>query len=295
MRIESFIRPDIKTVSRVRELECICNANDQLSGSLFLDPSLNFAQTLPCLLTLQEDDALFGCMTFFAPTDEEVEIVGLTHPAHRGKGVFRALTNAAAQIASNHGIRDVLFVSETKSESGLAALSAYGAAPDHIEYSLRFQSADQDARLAVPAGLTLVRATEADLPDMARVSAESFSEEAERALHFMTLALSSDTRVQYLARFQDMPVAIGAVGYSDGEATIYGLGVLPRLQGMGIGRGLIALLLREIAAHGEKDILIEVNSDNANALHLYQSCGFAIEATYGYYRVAVDRVLAHQI
>ena len=252
MRIESFIRPDLQTVSRVRELECICNANDQLSGSLFLDPSLNFAQTLPCLLTLQEDDALsFGCMTFFAPTDEEVEIVGLTHPAHRGKGVFRALTNAAAQIASNHGIRDVLFVCETKSESGLAALSAYGAAPDHIEYSLRYQSADQDARLAVPAGLTLVRATEADLPDMARISAESFSEEAERALHFMTLALSSDTRVQYLARFQDMPVAIGAVGYSDGEATIYGLGVLPRLQGMGIGRGLIALLLREIAAHGE--------------------------------------------
>lgn len=291
-QIQSYVSPDLQTVSIVRALEAVCKAHDQLSGSLFLDPSLNFSPLLPCLLTMLEDGELSGSMTFFAPTDEEVEIVGLTHPAHRRKGVFRALTRAAAQIAKDNGIRDVLFVCEPKSAVGLSALSAYGVTPDHVEYSLRYDGADSTKRLDVPAGLELRRAAISDLPDMSHISAESFSEEAERARHFLELAINSKTRAQYVALMNNKPVAICAAGYADGEATIYGLGVLPHLQGKGIGRGMIALLLREIFAHGEQQVLIEADSLNENALHLYRSCGFAVEATYDYFRAPVDRVLA---
>lgn len=292
-QIQAYVSPDLQTVSSVRALETACKAHDQLSGSLFLDPSLNFSPSLPCLLTMTDDGELIGAMTFFAPADDEVEIVGLTHPNHRRKGVFRALTHAAAQIAKGNGIRDVLFVCEPKSESGLSALHAYGVQPDHVEYSLRYDGADTSKRLDIPAGLELRRAAISDLPDMARISAESFSEEAERAQHFLELAVNSKTRAQYVVLLNGEPVAICAAGYEDGEATIYGLGVLPRLQGKGIGRGAIALLLHEIFAHGEQDILIEVDRLNEGALHLYRSCGFAVEATYGYYRASVDRVLAH--
>ena len=99
MQIELIAQPEAAQIHPVRELERLCQQSDELKGSLFLDPSLNFSPDVPCLLTLHEGDTLAGAMTFFAPTQEEAEIVGLTHPAYRRRGVFRALLAAAAQRA----------------------------------------------------------------------------------------------------------------------------------------------------------------------------------------------------
>lgn len=291
MRIQSFIRPELHIVRQVRALESVCQAHDSLAGTLYLDPSLNASPEIPCLLALFEADALAGVMTLFAPSREEIELVGLTHPAFRRRGVFRALTSAAAEQAGRFGIPDLLFVCEPQSRSGLAALAAYEAQLEHVEYSLRFAQPVSTDSLALPEELVLERATEAQLDDMARISALSFAEEAEQALSFLKLAIHSDTRTQFLARLRGEPVAIGAIGIADGEATIYGLGVLPGHQGRGIGRGVIALLLQEIRQRGITEVCIEVDSKNEAALHLYQSCGFKHEAAYGYYRVTVEQLL----
>ena len=291
MRIESFIHPELHIVEQVRALESVCQAHDHIAGALFLDPSLNVSPEIPCLLALYEEDVLAGVMTLFAPSQEEVELVGLTHLDFRRRGVFRALISAAAGQARRFDIPDLLFVCQPQSRSGLAALSSFDARLEHVEYSLRFQRTFSLDSLAVPEGLVLERATEAELDAMARISAQSFAEEAEQALSFLKLAIHSDTRTQFLARLSGEPVAIGAIGIADGEATIYGIGVLPRLQGRGIGRGVIALLLQEIRQRGIKEVCIEVNSKNEAALHLYQSCGFVVASTYGYYRVPVVQLV----
>ena len=291
MLIQTFPRPEADIVRAVRELERVCQEHDQLKGSLFLDPSLNFSPDVPCLLTCFEEEALVGAMTFFAPTQEEAELVALTHPDFRRRGVFRALMAEAAIKAAALNIPDFLIVCEPQSKDGAAALSLVQKTLDHTEYALRYDHTLSSANLAVPEGLTLHRATQADLDAMAQISAESFSEEAERAAHFLALALESSTRRQYLARLDGEPVAIGALGYEDGEATLFGLGVRTHLQNKGIGRGLVALLLREAFAAGTQDILIEVDSTNARAYHLYRSCGFVAEATYDYFRASVAQHL----
>ena len=295
VRIELYNRPEAQIVHQVRELERICEQNDRLKGSLFLDPSLNFSPDAPSLLALFEGDTLAGAMTFFAPTQEEAEIVGLTHPLFRRSGVFRALVAAASRQASALKIPDFLFVCEPQSKDGVAALATLSLTPDHTEYALRYDRADSAGRLSVPEGLTLQRATDADLNDMVMISAESFSDEAEQAAHFLALALVSETRRQYIARLHGEPVAIGALGYEGGEATLYGLGVRTGLQNRGIGRGLVALLLGESFAAGYEDVLIEVDNTNARAYHLYLSCGFRAEAIYDYFRAPVARFLPPEV
>ena len=294
MQIELIAQPEAAQIHPVRELERLCQQSDELKGSLFLDPSLNFSPDVPCLLTLHEGDTLAGAMTFFAPTQEEAEIVGLTHPAYRRRGVFRALLAAAAQRAQLLQIPDFLLVCEPQSKDGTAALASFPLQLDHTEYALRYDPAQTDARLTIPEGLTLEHATEADLPELAIISAESFSEEPERAMHFMELALVSKTRRQCIARLHGVPVALGALGIEDGEATLFGLGVRSDLQNHGIGRGLVALLLREAQTAGIEDILIEVDSTNARAHHLYQSCGFRAQASYDYFRGPVSLFLPNQ-
>lgn len=291
MRIELFTNPQAPIVHHVRALEKICQSYDQLQGSLYLDPSLNFFPDVPCLLTLFEGDLLIGAMTFFSPSKEEAEIVALTHPDFRRRGVFRALVAEAARQAKRQQINDFLFVCEPQSKDGVAALKWFASEPDHTEYALRYDRNIPPSNLPVPAGLTMHRATEADLSDMVQIGSESFSEEAERAAHFLALALVSKTRRQYLFRLNGEPVAIGALGIEDGEATIFGLGVRTELQNRGIGRGMVSLLVQESFAQGIEDILIEVDNTNARAHHLYLSCGFAPEAIYDYLRAPVAQFL----
>ncbi len=289
--IQSYPQPDLSIVRQTRELERVCKAYDGLSGSLYLDPSLNISPDIPCLLALFEGDRLDGVMTFFAPTQAEAELTALTHPAARRTGVFSALAAEAARQAAAFGIAELLFVCEPKSPAGVSALAALDAPLEYTEYSLRYDRALPPERLPVPDGLTLCRATAADLDVIAQISAESFSEPEERARQFLARALEQENRMQYLARLNGEPVAIGGAGLEEDEATIYGLGVLPAFQGRGIGRGMIALLLRELLSVPGRDVLIEVDSTNASALHLYLSCGFAAEATFGYHRIRADRLI----
>lgn len=291
MIITSYIRPELEIVQQVRELERTCQAQDGLSGSLFLDPSLNFSADAPCLFAAFEEDRLLGAMTFFVPTQEEAEVVCLTHPNFRRRGVFRALLSFAAAWASEHSVQDLMIVCEPKSEAGQLALRNIQKELDHTEYALRYGNTQPPDLRTVPSGLTLHRATENDLSDMVMISADSFADSAAQAEHFLSLALVSTTRKQYIARLNGEPVAIGALGYEGNEATVYGLGVLKRLQNKGIGRGLVTLLLREAFADGVPDVLIEVDSTNARAHHLYLSSGFVAEATYDYFRAPINQFL----
>jgi ribosomal-protein-alanine N-acetyltransferase len=58
-----------------------------------------------------------------------------------------------------------------------------------------------------------------------------------------------------------------------GEAEVHTIGVRPAAQGAGIGRKLLRALL---ARAGDRRILLEVRTDNARAIALYESEGFGI-------------------
>ena len=79
------------------------------------------------------------------------------------------------------------------------------------------------------------------------------------------------------------------------QAIVAGLRQRPAKQvdlaAQGIGRGIISLMLHQLIESNTKRILIEVDNTNANALHLYLSCGFVQESVYDYYRASVDPFL----
>lgn len=292
MKIEAFSHPELSIVQQVRALERVCQAHDHLKGSLFLDSSLNFSPEIASLLVCYEGDLFAGAMTLFAPTRDEVELVGLTHPDFRRRGVFRALLSAAAEQASAFAIPDLLLICEKQSRDGVSALAALGGGqPEYSEYALSYGADSCPDDLPVPEGLSLFPATEADLDDMARISAASFDEPVTQAGHFLEQALHSENRTQYIARFHGESIGIGGIGYEEDSATIFGLAVHPSWQGRGIGRGMIALLLKEMLTKNKANILIEVNSANAAALHLYLSCGFVSIVTNDYYRFSVTPFL----
>jgi len=58
------------------------------------------------------------------------------------------------------------------------------------------------------------------------------------------------------------------------EVHILNIAVTPESRGMGVGRALVELVVREAESHGARIITLEVRRENAAAIALYQAFGF---------------------
>lgn len=72
-------------------------------------------------------------------------------------------------------------------------------------------------------------------------------------------------------------------------ADLQTIAIAPAAQGGGLGRALLEALIAEAAERGCTEMLLEVRSDNAGAIALYERRGFeAIATRRGYYAPGVD-------
>ena len=68
------------------------------------------------------------------------------------------------------------------------------------------------------------------------------------------------------------------------EAELLSIAVDPRHQGRGIGRQLLSVHFARLAAHGAREVFLEVEQGNSVAIHLYEQFGFAkVGERAGYY------------
>lgn len=73
-------------------------------------------------------------------------------------------------------------------------------------------------------------------------------------------------------------------GPDAGVGEVYVIGVAPDAQGIGLGRVLLEAGLRHLDAE-RRDVILYVEADNAPALRLYESYGFARSQTHVQYQV----------
>jgi ribosomal protein S18 acetylase RimI-like enzyme len=73
------------------------------------------------------------------------------------------------------------------------------------------------------------------------------------------------------------------------EVGIYGFVVRSAYRGRGYGRQILEETIRTIRAGSRKQIMLEVDSENTNAIGLYRSSGFKETTTYGYYNLDIAR------
>ena len=99
--------------------------------------------------------------------------------------------------------------------------------------------------------------------------------------------LSSAVNRFYLAWLGEQ--AIGSVRLVWFGRRIYPttIGIRPELQGRGYGRQMLSRLVDVLVAENWDEIVIEVETENRNALSLYRRCGFRETRAYGFYGVDV--------
>ncbi|PBC63115.1 GNAT family N-acetyltransferase [Streptomyces sp. Tue6028] len=144
-----------------------------------------------------------------------------------------------------------------------------------------------------------IRSVPFDHPDAVKLNDQVQAEYAERYgddgdATPLDAAMFAPPLGLYLIAYdgQDRPVATGGwrtqeendEGYSDGDAELKRMYVIPEARGLGLARRMLAALEDDARAAGRARMVLETGSKQPEAVSLYRSSGYEPCVKFGYYR-----------
>lgn len=252
----------------VKALEAEAYRADGLENGAFLENELNFDRTVPCFYLGYQGERLAAFLTAFFPDREDGEMVAFTHPGDRRKGWFSTLYREAAGELRAAGVGRTVFAVEPKSRSGMAVLKRFPQAQWlRSEYRMEHPP---EAVSPLADGLTVTPLSQETKAAYCAISTKAFGD-GEGGI--ADSVMQSRTRRGFLLYEGETPVGVYDLDLEDTRVFLYGVAVKEEQRNRGYGREIVHCALRE----GEKrgvPVVLDVDSGNPPALHLYRSCGF---------------------
>ncbi|MGP3686633.1 GNAT family N-acetyltransferase [Streptomyces sp. IBSNAI002] len=132
------------------------------------------------------------------------------------------------------------------------------------------------------------------LSDQVQLEYRARYDDGEGDATFLDPAMFVPPRGLYLLAYdaQGVPVASGGwrsqdrndEGYSDGDAELKRMYVIPEARGLGLARRILAVLEDDARAAGRTRMVLETGDQQPEAIALYLSSGYAMAPKFGHYR-----------
>lgn len=283
-RILSLTKLTEERKAQIRELEAACRAHDGTEAVAELSGDMNFSRRLKCFFMYCEDERPVGYMEIFCPDGKNAELTAFVEPSRRQQGIFSAMYEAADTELLDRGVRNILVVAEPASADAAAAAKKMGAELRYSELVMRLEEKTET-------GQEQVRREDLDLAD------GLVCEDVEESLE------ASDGGQELLYKYRRSDTELGDTGIGDtgignaeiGHACVYvgarelfifGVEIDEKHRGMGHGTAFTQALIQELKGKfPEKQIKLQVRSDNVPAMKLYERCGFTVETRRDYYAI----------
>jgi ribosomal protein S18 acetylase RimI-like enzyme len=263
------------------QLHARCNQNEGLDLSLNLAVEGSPDRGELSQLLYRERGQLIGYLTIDGT--REVEINLGVDPAQRRRGIGRRLLDAARAECADRGLTRWILVVDEAAVSGRAFVRAVGAAYQSSEYRLELARDRVPAPRAWDRPVQLRRAGPVDAELLGRLVAESSGDDPEETLSWVSRDLAKPNHRFDIATLDGNPIGQIRTNFYGEVIYVTAFGVVPEYRGRGFGRQILEATVRRLIAENWPRIQIEVATNNANALGLYQSSGFDLKTEYGYY------------
>jgi ribosomal-protein-alanine N-acetyltransferase len=132
-----------------------------------------------------------------------------------------------------------------------------------------------------------------DVAAAADLDAEVFGESAWSPETFWSELAHSENRC-YTTAYANSNKLVGYAGVmvNGAEADVQTLAVAPAVQGAGLGRRLLEVLLAQATERGARRLMLEVRADSEAAIGLYRRLGFEqVAVRRGYYGPGADALI----
>ncbi len=285
---EVFVRDSLSAedLADIRALAKICERHEGLHLRLMWQFSDDILQEKVRTFLYYQDGQLIGFLGMFEITIQAV-VVGMVHPGYRRKGIFTFLLDTARMECRFLGVLRFIFVCEEASYGGQAFMRRVGAQLNFSRYRMVLKNFYP--RWQIDERVSVSQASNADLDDMVSIMVQGFQNSADVIQERLKACLSDKYWSVYLARFGEgkvscrEPLGMLRVKERQDERGIYGFVIMPGYQNRGYGRQILEETIRDLQEQSLKSIMLEVETDNDRAFHLYKSVGFVTQTTYDFF------------
>lgn len=276
--------------AEVEALVTLCREQDRLELPLYLESA---PPGTVCQLLHYDDNNLVGFASL--PPDGDIEVIGMVHPAHRRRGVGRALLAAVREECRRRGVAEFLMVCEEASASGQAFAGAVGADYRFSEYLMEVEQAAFGQLQPPPKTVEIRQATGQDLETLVDLWAASHPEREAERRPMIAQWLQQEKQRFFIGQVQGAAVGMLRLHMDAPSVFINSFNVRPEHRRRGYGRQILMAVVERLIAEGWEYIRLEVATENRNALSLYYGCGFQEVTAYRYYRLTVYQASKHKL
>ncbi len=221
----------------------------------------------------------------------QFEVCGTVHPDYRRQGIFTELWVQAAASECLSSASSVLLNAPKASTSAAEWLKTIRCRYSFSEYEMAWQAdAIQEASAIDSAERSLPSVSYRpyepnDRDDVLRLCADGFDTSESDTEQMLGEEAGSSARSRSMIVLHGETVGTVVMDYDvPGQAWVFGFVIDGDHRGMGIGRSVLQQVIRRETQAGLQPY-ISVETQNDNALHLYESCGFRSYAVQDYYEL----------
>ena len=314
---ETIDQEDYDLINKLQE---VCINEDQTALKLELDYKLGVSSGKGELTVIQninefmyfDGPEMIGYIGIcsYGDAGSPIEANGMVQPEYRRQGVFNKLSELVIAEWRRRNLGSMLLLNDRRSRSGEALIKGTGGQYKLSEYEMKLKIDKLRLLQGQSSKITLRKATNADAYEIARQNKIYFNgelqdvkstpndndtgsfEEAEINMKHEGLVLPEEEEKRgltiYLA-IKDQQI-IGKVNLQLNSKVggIYGLGVLPKYRGKGLGRAILLMAIEKLKEAKADEVMLQVVAENTNALNLYKSCGFTETSTMDYYEIRLE-------
>jgi len=283
----TLTQDEIMEISRLID---ICNTHDGLRMRIGLDMLRDRPGDETNDFLYYADGQLVGYLEADSWGSKDKELTGMVHPTFRRQGIFTALFAAAKEEVRQRGVQKLIMVCEHASESGRAFLATTGAEFAYAEREMWLGRLRKRGRRTE--GLSMRQANAGDIETIVSLLATDSGNFAAVEEHVMDLMGKPGGYRLYLATLHGQPLGTVRLDFMQEVIGIYAFEVRLGYRGLGYGREMLEQLIHIAQAESDKPIMLDVETDNTNAVGLYLSCGFEVKTTYDYYKLSLEKIIS---
>lgn len=262
-----------KSFSDVKKLVDICNEKDNTYMKFYLDGE---EENITKFLFYDGENliAYFGITPSY--NEGESYVWGTIHPDYRTNDIFIEFFKNVKDKCRENNVDILKIINERGATSFKDFITSIGAEEKYSTYEMSFNKKYYKENVGKFTDIVLKRATVVDLDDIIPIGMEAFGTTEEDEKSYNESNLNDPKYSNFICKINNTPVGIISARIKNGEGSIADLAVLKSYRGRGIGRAILSKTIAYLLNQGIKKFSLGVETENKNALSLYEQSGFRI-------------------
>ncbi|MFY7698356.1 MAG: GNAT family N-acetyltransferase [Legionella sp.] len=244
-------------------------------------------------LLYYHQEQLVGFLSPFFFYDDACEIALLIRPNFRRKNIAKTLIQQLIPLLHAEKINRVIFSVSDSSSSLQAYLLSKSFKSIQTEYQMSLQITGLIHHES--SGLIIRQATLSDLEELCKLDQNCFPDPLDRDMRrrFRTLLTDPNYIVLVASLRQQLIGKSHMQLLANHVAQLTDIAITPRLQSNGYGSHMLIATVNLAIKLQVKQLILDVDSMNLKALHLYKKSGFDIINTMNYWEIDLTMLAKH--